>query len=186
MATIREGDKTALLIVDMQVGVVESAWQEALIIINVRRAVEKARAEGIPVIWIQHTNQEMPPGSPAWQIVPGLAPLSDEIRIDKHFNSSFEETTLEETLAQLGITHIVLAGAMTNWCIQSTAYAALERGYDLTLIADAHTTEDIDLDDGEIIKASDIVQEFNTVTNWVRYPGRTNRVVNVNELDFTS
>ena len=73
MATIREGDKTALLVVDMQVGVVEGAWQDALIIINVRRAVEKARAEGIPVIWIQHTNREMPPGSPAWQIVPGLS-----------------------------------------------------------------------------------------------------------------
>lgn len=184
MAIIREGDKTALLIVDMQVGVIVGAWKDDLIIENTRRAVEKAREQGIPVIWIQHTNHEMAPRSPAWQIVTGLTPLPEEIRINKHFNSSFEQTELEETLARLGIAHIVLAGGHTNWCIQSTAYAALERGYDLTLIGDAHTTEDIDLDNGEKVRAADVIQEFNIVTNWVEYPGRTNRVIKVDELEF--
>ena len=114
MAIIREGDKIALLIVDMQVGVIVGAWKDDLIIENTRRAVEKARNQGIPVIWIQHTNHEMAPGSPAWQIVTGLTPLPEEIRIYKHFNSSFEQTELEETLARLGIAHIVLAGGHTK------------------------------------------------------------------------
>lgn len=184
MATIREGNKPALLIVDMQVHVIDSAWKEKIVIENTQRAVKKARKSGVPVIWIQHVNQELVPGSPGWQIVPPLDPLPDEVRIEKHFNSSFEETALEETLARLGITHIVLAGAETNWCIQSTAYAALDKGYDLTLIEDAHTTGDIELDDGGIIRAEDIINEFNLVTNWVRYPGRTNRVISVDELDF--
>ena len=118
--------------------------------------------------------------------MPELIPLPDEIRLEKHFNSSFEQTDLEQTLARLGISRIVLAGGMTSWCIQSTAYAALDRGYDLTVLKDAHTTEDIELDKGEMIKAADIVTEFNIVMRWVSYPNLNNRVVSVDELDFTA
>lgn len=184
MATIREGNKTTLLIVDMQVHVIDSAWKERIVIENTQHAVEKAREKDIPVIWIQHVNKKLIPGSPGWQIVRPLDPRHDEIRIEKHFNSAFEETALEETLAQLGIAHIVLAGAETNWCIQSTAYAALDKGYDLTLIENAHTTGDIELDDGGIIRAEDIINEFNLVTSWLHYPGRTNRVISAEELAF--
>lgn len=186
MATIREGKKTALLIVDMQVNVIDSAWQEALVIENTRRALEKARKSAIPVIWIQHLSGELAHGSPGWQIVPELTPMPDEIRLEKHFNSSFEQTDLEQTLARLGITRIVLAGGLTNWCIQSTAYAALDRGYDLTVLEDAHTTGDTELDNGEMVKASDIVAEFNIVMRWVSYPDRNNRVLTVDELDFSA
>ena len=52
-----------------------------------------------------------------------------------------EDTALEATLAARGVSHVVLAGAESAWCIRATAYGALERGYDLTLIDDAHTTE---------------------------------------------
>lgn len=184
MASIRDTDKTALLIVDMQVAVMDSAWDEAAIIANASLAVKKARESDVPVIWIQHTNKKMVHGSHGWQMVPELTPYADEISLDKQFNSAFEKSSLEDTLDHRNISHIFLAGALTNWCIQSTAYTALDRGYDLTLISDAHTTGDIILENGEIIKALDIIREFNIVIAGVRYPGRTNQVTRAQDLVF--
>jgi nicotinamidase-related amidase len=132
MATIRDGNKTALLVVDMQVGVMSEAWDASRIVGNAARAVERARQDGAPVIWVQHSDEELVYGSEAWQWAPELTPAEGEPVIHKQFNSSFEQTTLEEELARLGATRIALAGAATNWCIRATAYAALDRGYDLT------------------------------------------------------
>ena len=174
-----------LLIVDAQVGVLRITWNASRIIENISLAVEKAREQGIPVIWVQHTDDELVSGSPDWKIVPELSPAQGEVRILKQFNSSFEQTSLQETLAGLGATGIVLAGAATNWCIRATAYGALERGYDLTLISDAHTTESIELDSGVRIEAADIVRELNVAMTWVSYPERTNRAISVKDLDFS-
>jgi nicotinamidase-related amidase len=185
MAVIREGNQAVLLIVDVQVGVVREAWNASRVTKNIGIAVEKARSQGIPVIWVQHSDDELVFNSADWQIAPELSPKEDEVRIDKHFNSSFEQTTLEETLAQLGATHIVLAGAATNWCIRATAYGALERGYDLTLIKDAHTTESIEFQDGMVIEAEHIVRELNVGMTWVSYPGRANGTALAEEIDFT-
>src|SRR5512140_2051340 len=146
MATIREGNKAVLLVVDVQVGVMRNAWDASRIIKNINLAVEKARSQGINVIWVQHSDNELIYGSPDWQLVPELSPAEGEAHIHKQFNSSFEQTSLEETLARLGANHIVLAGAQTNWCIRATAHAALDRGYDLTLIEDAHTTNTLELE----------------------------------------
>lgn len=186
MATIREGNKAVLLVVDVQVGVVATAWEAPRIIENIVMAVEKARSQGIPVIWVQHADQELVYGSADWQWVPALVPAADEIRIYKEFNSSFEQTTLEKTLAQLGATHVILAGAATNWCIRATAYGALDRGYDLTLIKDAHTTGSMEFEDGVTIGAADIIRELNVAMQWLSYPGRTNRTVTAAALDLAA
>jgi hypothetical protein len=95
-----------------------------------------------------------------------------EALIHKQFNSSFEQTALEDELAKLGTTHIALAGAATNWCIRATAYGALDRGYDLTLVKDAHTTDTMDLGTGKKIEASTVVDDLNIAMTWLRYPGR--------------
>ncbi|NPV57662.1 MAG: isochorismatase family protein [Anaerolineae bacterium] len=184
MATIREGNKTVLLVVDAQVGVMRNAWNVPRIVDNIMVAVEKARSQGNPVIWVQHSDNELIYGSPDWQLVPELSSIKGEIRIDKKFNSSFEKTTLEETLAQLGVTQIVLAGAATNWCIRATAYGALDRGYDLTLIKDAHTTETIEFEDGTKIEAADIILDLNIAMKWLSYPGRTNTTASAEEINF--
>jgi nicotinamidase-related amidase len=184
MALIRKGSKPALVIVDAQVAVMQPTWEPDRIIDNIHRAVEKAREQGIPVIWVQHSDDELVKDSPGWDLEPELIPEPGEIRMDKHYNSAFEETTLEETLAELDVSQIVLCGAATNWCIRATAYAALDRGYDLTLISDAHTTEDTHLGDADIIAAQDIILDLNNVMTWTSYPTRTNRVVSVNELGF--
>ena len=107
------------------------------------------------------------------------------MRLDKHFNSSFEQTLLEETLARLGATHIVLVGAATNWCVRATAYGALDRGYDLTLIGDAHTTEAIELENDIRIEAADVIRELNIAMTWLSYPGRTNSTASVEEVVFS-
>ena len=186
MATVREGNMGVLVVVDVQVGVVSESWDTPRIVQNVAHAVERARAQGVPVIWVQHADDELVYGSPAWEWAPELQPAEGELRIHKHFNSSFEETALEEELAKLGATHIALAGAATNWCIRATAYGALDRGYDLTLIKDAHTTGTMELEDGATIEAADIIRELNIAMTWLSYPGRTYGTATADEVDFAT
>src|ERR1044071_8367197 len=186
MATIREGSRTVLLVVDVQVGVMNEAWDAPRIIRNVSRAVERARSEGVPVIWVQHSGEEeLIKGSPEWQWVPELTPAEGEARIYKTFESSFEQTELEQELARLGASHIALAGAATNWCIRATAYGALDRGYDLTLIKDAHTTGNMELDNGDKIEAASVINDLNVVMKWVSYPGRSNGTATAEEVEFS-
>jgi nicotinamidase-related amidase len=184
MATVREGNKSVMVVVDVQVGVMKEAWEAQRVIKNVSRAIERARSEAVPVIWVQHTNQELPKDSVQWRWVPELAPAEGEALIHKKYNSSFEQTSLDSELASLGATHIVLAGAATNWCIRATAYGALDRGYDLTLVKDAHTTESIRLDSGLMIEAETVIQELNIAMKWLEYPGLKNGTASANDIEF--
>jgi nicotinamidase-related amidase len=186
MATVREGNQGVLLVVDVQVGVMSGAWDAPRIIKNVVRAVERARAQGVPVIWVQHSDEELVYGSPAWQWVPELVPAEGEPLIHKQYHSAFEQTELEDQLAGFGATHIVLAGVATNWCIRATAYGALDRGYDLTLVRDAHTTGTMELEDRVRIDAAGIVQELNVAMTWLSYPGRENGTAKAEEVDFAT
>ena len=163
---------------------IRDAWDAGRMIANVARAVERARAQRVPVVWVQHADEDLPRDSPQWQWVPETAPAPGEPVIHKQFNSSFEQTTLDDELAKLGATHIALAGAATNWCIRATAYGALERGYDLTLVSDAHTTESMPLEDGATIEAASVIDELNIAMSWVRYPGRSSAIAKTGELDL--
>lgn len=184
MATVRDGNRGVLLVVDVQVGVVREAWEAPRVVGNVALAVERARAQGVPVVWVQHSDDQLVHGSAEWQWVPELVPAAGEVRVHKHFNSSFEQTTLEADLSRLGATHITLAGAASNWCIRATAYGALERGYDLTLVKDAHTTGTMELDDGQRIEAATVIEELNIAMTWLAYPGRANGTATAAEVDF--
>jgi nicotinamidase-related amidase len=185
MATVREGGKTALLVVDVQAGVMAEAWDAPRIVGNIARTVERARAQAVPVVWVQHSDPgDLPRDSAAWQWVPELVPAPGELRIHKLFNSAFEQTALEDELEQRGISHLVLAGAATNWCIRATAYAALERGYDLTLVKDAHSTGDIALEGGVRIAAADLVKDLNIAMTWLSYPGRRNTTATAEAVAF--
>lgn len=186
MATVREGSRSVLVVVDLQVGVVREAWDAARVVANVARAVDRARAEGVPIVWVQHSDDDLARGSPEWQWVPELQPAEGEPVIHKHFNSSFEQTALEDELARLGATHVALAGAATNWCIRATAYGALERGYDLTLLKDAHTTETMQMQDGTTIEAARVVDELNIAMTWLSYPGRKNTTALADEVRFAT
>ncbi len=186
MSTVRTGNQPTLVVVDVQVGVMAESWESARVTKNVARAVERARESGVPVIWVQHESEEFLRDSPSWQLVPELAPRPGEKRVYKRFASSFEETDLEESLAKAGTTHVVLAGAQTNWCIRATAYAALDRGYDLTLLKDAHTTESIDLGNGSKVEASSIVTDLNVAMKWLSYPGRKSACETTEEVNLAA
>ncbi|MET0682742.1 MAG: isochorismatase family protein [Casimicrobiaceae bacterium] len=186
MATVRKGNKAVLIVVDVQVGVMSEAWDANRIAGNVAHTVDRARNQRVPVIWVQHSDKDLVHGSPEWQWVPGLMPNEGEPLIHKHFESSFEQTALEEELAKVGATHIALAGAATNWCIRATAYGALERGYDLTLISNAHTTRTMEIEGGAKIEATSVIADLNVAMTWLSYPGRRNGTAKAEEVDFAA
>lgn len=184
MATIRNGKKPVFVIVDMQNGVVTSAYDKDRIIENINHVLKSARNKRVPVIWVQHSDDELKDKSKEWEIVPDFKIENEDYKIEKHFNSAFERTNLDNLLEELGATEIVLAGAATNWCIRATAYGALDRGYDLSLISDGHTTKTIEIDDGKRIEAKDIIIELNIVMSYVSYPDLKNHAKKAMEYLF--
>lgn len=169
-----EHRKTALLIVDPQVGVLGSAWDATRVTKNIEVLVAKVRAQGVPVFWIQHEDDELKFGSDPWKFVLNFVPAAKETIIRKKYNSSFANTDLDRQLKEMKVARIVLAGVLTNCCIRATAYAALDRGYGLTLVADAHSAEAMKLETGQVIPAESIVAELNTVMQWISVPSRMN------------
>ena len=105
--------------------------------------MEKARREKVPVVWVQHSDEGLARGSDNWRIVPELTPVDAESLVEKKYGDSFEDTTLETVLSGLGVGRLVVVGAQTDACIRSTLHGAFVRGYDATLVSDAHTTEDL-------------------------------------------
>src|SRR2546421_7573238 len=140
MTTLANRPNTALLVIDVQKGVVEGAHERDAVIANVGSLVEKARRQRVPVVWIQHSDEQLARGSDQWRIVPELTPGEAEPLVEKNYGDSFEDTTLESVLSGLGVGRLVVVGAQTDACVRSTLHGALVRGYDATLVRDAHTT----------------------------------------------
>jgi nicotinamidase-related amidase len=180
----RLGSRSALLVVDVQVGVVATAWERDRIVGNVALAVRRARDAGVPVIWVQHDDEDLKRDTPQWEWVAELQPAQGETRIHKRYNSAFEGTELLGWLDQSEVSHLFLAGAATNWCIRATAYGALERGFDLTLLADAHMTRDMDVGAGRVVQARSMIDDLNAAMQWLSYPGRASSVASAAEASF--
>jgi nicotinamidase-related amidase len=142
MTTRENRPNTALLVVDVQVGVVEGAHARDAVVANIGSLVQKARQEQVPVVWVQHSGEGLTRGSDHWQLVPELARGDTEPLVEKQYGDAFEDTTLETVLADLGIGRLVVAGAETDACIRATLHGAFVRGYDATLVSDAHTAGD--------------------------------------------
>lgn len=143
MTTLANRNDTALLVIDVQKGVVADAHNRDGVIANINELVDKARAEKVPVVWVQHSGEGLVKGSDEWQYVPELVRQDPEPLVHKNYGDSFEDTDLEDLLAERGVGRIVVTGAQTDACIRSTIHGAFARGYDVTLVADAHTTEDL-------------------------------------------
>jgi nicotinamidase-related amidase len=182
MSALEGRDKTALVVIDVQNGVVEDAFRRDEVIQNIESAVAQARANHIPVIWVQHSDDEMPIDSDNWQIVSELIPLNEEAMVRKTFRSSFEATNLESVLASLSVGHIVVCGAQSNNCIRHTGQDALAKGYDVTLIADAHTTSGYEWG-GHTVSAQAVVEEQNDNFN-EQLPGRFARAIPLAKLSL--
>lgn len=137
---------TALLIIDMQIDSFSvpgnPTYREAELLANIKELSRKARATGTPVIYIQHQEKRGPlaVGTPGWQILPAIAPLEQDLVVSKSAEDSFLATTLEEELRARHITHLVVCGSRSDFCVDTTCRSAISHGYDVTLVGDAHST----------------------------------------------
>ena len=182
MTTLPDRPATALLIVDVQVGVVAGAPFRDAVVANINRLADQARAAGVAVIWVQHQSEDLAPASAAWQFAPELAPAPDEPLIAKAYGDAFEETTLEAVLAERGIGRLVITGAESDACIRSTLHGALVRGYDAILVSDAHTTGDKTQWGAPAPEA--VIAHTNLYWTYQQAPGRTAGTVATEAVDF--
>jgi len=182
MTTLPNRPNTALLVIDVQNGVVKGNHDRDAVVARIGRLVEKARAAGTPVVWVQHTSEQLPQGSTAWEYVPELTLLASEPVVHKRFGDSFEDTNLEDVLADAGAGHLVVAGAQSDACIRSTIHGAVVRGYDVTLVSDAHTTED--MTSWGAPPPEQVISHTNLYWQFSSAPGRTAGVKAAAEVTF--
>jgi nicotinamidase-related amidase len=182
VTTLKNRPNTALLVVDVQQGVVHENYERDVVVANIERIVEKARREGIPIVWVQDSGGDRVIGSDPWKIVPELTPLDSDLHVDKKYGDSFEDTTLESELSGLGVGRLVVVGAQTDACIRSTLHGAFVRGYDTTLVSDAHTTED--QSSWGAPPPHQVIVHTNLYWTDQAAPGRTAQVVETKALDF--
>jgi nicotinamidase-related amidase len=182
VTTFKNRPNTAILVVDVQKGVVSGNYECDAVVANIEGIVEKARRGQIPVVWVQDSGEGRDIGSEPWKIVPELTPLEGEPHVDKKYGDSFEETTLESILSGLGVGKLVVVGAQTDACIRSTLHGAFVRGYDTTLVSDAHTTEDQTAWGAP--PPDQVIAHTNLYWSYQAAPGRRARVVETKEVDF--
>ena len=182
MTTLQNRPNTALLVIDVQNGVVEGTHERDAVVTKVGSLVDKARRERVPVVWIQHSDDQTVRGSDQWRIVPELAPDQAEPLVEKHYGDSFEDTTLETVLSGLGVGRLVVVGAQTDACVRSTLHGAFVRGYDTILVSDAHTTED--LSEWGAPPPDKVIAHTNLYWSNHAAPGRTAGTVQTEEVDF--
>ncbi len=182
MTTLKNRPNTALLVIDVQNGVVEGAHERDAVVANVGSLVDKARREQIPVVWVQHFDEQLVRDSDGWRIVPELTPGDAEPLVEKNYGDSFEDTTLETVLSGLGVGRLVVVGAQTDACVRSTLHGAFARGYDATLVGDAHTTEDQTAWGAP--PPEQVIAHTNLYWKYQTAPGRTAGTVDTKDVDF--
>jgi nicotinamidase-related amidase len=185
MTSLDNRPNTALVVIDMQNGVVGSAFERDRVIANIQTLVDRARAEQVPLLWVQHSSEELPIGSDVWDYVPELKHLDDEPVIHKTYGDSFEATDLEERLAKQGVGRLVVTGAQTEACVRATLHGALVRGYDVDLVSDAHTTEDL-RQWGLPVSPEQSIAFTNMYWSWAEAPGRKGSVMPTAEVQFAN
>lgn len=184
MTTLEDRPGAALLVIDVQNGVVTGAHQRDAVVANVAELVDKARLAGTPIVWVQHSDDGLDRGSDEWEIVPELERYDDEPLVEKNFGDAFESTTLESVLAGLGVGRLIVSGAQTDQCIRSTLHGAFARGYDATLVGDAHTTEDLSVYGAPTPDM--VIAHTNLYWKYQTAPGRTAGTVETKDVDFAA
>jgi len=171
-------------VIDVQKGVVNDngSPRRDEVVANIAALVERARDESVPVVWVQHSSDELPVGSPQWTYVDELVIAAGEPVVHKRYGDSFEDTPLEDLLAELGVGHLVVTGAQSDACIRSTIHGGFTRGYDVTLVEDAHTTEDCTA--WGVPAPEDVIRHTNLYWDGMAAPGRTGRTVPTADVSF--
>lgn len=182
MTTLPDRPNSALLVIDVQNGVVTGAVDRDGVVSRIGALVDQARAAGTPVVWVQHSSDELPKGSSEWEYVPELQPATTEALVHKRYGDSFEDTDLESVLAGAGVGRLVVTGAQSDACIRSTIHGAFVRGYDVTLVSDGHTTED--LTEWGAPAPELVISHTNLYWQFQGGPGRTADVASAAEVKF--
>jgi len=184
VSTLQDRPNTALLVVDVQNGVVAAAHRRDEVVANVAHLVERARHDRIPVVWVQHADEGLVRGSDDWHIVSELSPDDTEPRVHKGYGDAFEDTPLESVLADVRAGRLVVVGAETDACIRSTLHGALVRGYDAVLVSDAHTTND--QTEWGAPPPEQVIAHTNLYWTHQTAPGRTAGTVPTADVDFAA
>jgi nicotinamidase-related amidase len=184
MTTLAERPRTALLLIDVQVAVVADAYERDAVVANIAALVDRAREEGVPVVWVQHSDENVPKGSEGWQYVPELTLREQEPLVHKTYPDSFDDTALEDVLSAARVGRLVVAGASTDACISSTVHGAFVRGYDVTLVGDAHTTSD--LSQWGAPPPEQVIAHLNLFWKYHTGPGRTAEVDTTKDVALTT
>jgi nicotinamidase-related amidase len=182
MTSLPNRPNAALLVIDVQNGVVANAYNRDGVIANINALIDKARNEDVPVVWIQHSDDELVDDSERWQFVPELVRLGPEALVHKHYGDSFEGTELDALLAERGVGRLVVTGAQTDACVRSTIHGGFVRGYEVTLVADAHTTED--LSQYGAPPAEKVIAHTNLYWQHQAAPGRRGSTVATADVSF--
>jgi len=182
MTTFADRPNTALLVIDVQNDVVKDAHDRDGVVANIATLVDKARAGGVPVVWVQHNDDELRRDTEGWEYVPELKRAEDEPLIHKNYGDSFDATELEEVLAERRVGKLVVTGAQTDACIRSTLHGAVVRGYDAILVSDAHTTQD--QTEWGAPPPDQIVSFTNLYWEHHAAPGRKGGTVTADAVDF--
>lgn len=173
--------KSALIVIDVQNDVVNTAVKLPEVLDNICTLLDKAREAGTPVIYVQHQDPYLEPGTPGWEFHPAIAPQEGEPVVAKKACDSFYNTTFQKELDEFMIDHLIVVGAQTDYCIDTTARRAITCGYDVTLVSDAHTTED-----NEVLKGEQIIAYHNYTLNGFRADTHTITVKPTSEIAFSA
>ncbi len=182
MALLENRPNAALLVIDVQNGVVQGAHERDAVVTNIGSLVDKARSERGPVVWVQHSDEHLARGSDSWRIVPELGPDDAEPHLEKHYGDAFEDTSLESVLSDLRVGRLVIVGAQTDACIRATLHGAFVRGYDAILVGDAHTTGD--LTEWGAPPPRQVIAHTNLYWTYHSAPGRMAGTVATKDVDF--
>lgn len=184
MTILPDRPNAALLVIDVQNGVVANTHNRDEMIANINTLVDKARGEGVPVVWVQHSDDDLPRDSENWRYVPELVRRDSEPLVHKNYGDSFEDTELEALLAERGVGRLVVTGAQTDQCVRSTLHGAFVRGYDVTLVGDAHTTED--LSEYGAPAPEKVIAHTNLYWKYQTAPGRRAGTVDTAQVSFVA
>ncbi|HVJ39866.1 MAG TPA: cysteine hydrolase family protein [Dongiaceae bacterium] len=170
--TAQSSGKTALLLIDIQLGLInapQGLHEAETVIGRCADLLRRARASGVPVLHVQHHEEgsELERLSPDWYHHPAVAPVAGEPVVEKETSSAFVSGELDLRLKEAGVKQLVIAGLQTEYCIDTNCRVARNLGYDVILAADAHSTYD-----GGGLTAAQIIAHHNrvlgssTVTLW--------------------
>lgn len=169
----------ALLVIDVQIGLVSGAYKENEVIAAINKASTVVRAAKGVVIYIRHCHKSYPPlqkDADTWQLDPRLDVKKEDIKLDKTASDAFYKTELAATLEAANVTELMISGLQTEYCVDASCRAALSREYNVVLLADGHTTGDA------LLKAEQTIEHHNLILSNLAHPTHAITLVSSTDL----